>query len=277
MIMENVHIKTLGPRAAQLFTELSDRRRPTFTLRDVREITGLGPAAARSLIYKVRRRGLVTRLKPGLYNLVPFELGHATHYVGDPYVIAGAAVGDAPYFLSYATALELHRMTTQPGLEIFVSSPRRFRSQTIGGYRYRFVFVPPAKFFGATVHWVTKEQSVMVSDIERTVIDGLRHPGYVGGVTEVAKAIWMKRDKLKIDRLLDYAIRMRVGAIMCRLGFLLERYSLADEATLRPLRARLANTYHRLDPMLQAEGPRIARWRLQLNVVPEELDAVRFG
>src|SRR3546814_2950558 len=33
--------KTLGPRAAQLFTELNELRRSTFTLADVESITGL--------------------------------------------------------------------------------------------------------------------------------------------------------------------------------------------------------------------------------------------
>jgi predicted transcriptional regulator of viral defense system len=216
-------------------------------------------------------------LKPGLYNLVPFELGRATHYVGDPHLIAREAVGDAPYFLSHATAFELHRMATQPSLTIFVSSPRRFRPQTIGGHRYRFVWVPQPKFFGAMQYWVTKEQAVAISDIERTVLDGLRHPQYTGGITEVAKGLWMKRDKLNVGRLIEYATRLHVGAVLCRVGFLLERFALADEATLKPLRARLPSTYHRLDPLLPAEGSRLARWRLQLNVPPEELDVVRFG
>ncbi len=71
-------LKTMGTRAAQLITELNERRRSTFTLADVESITGLPQATARSLVSKVRRRGLVTRLKPGLYSLVPFELGRAT-------------------------------------------------------------------------------------------------------------------------------------------------------------------------------------------------------
>lgn len=70
--------KTLGPRAAQIFTELNELRRSTFTLADVVSITGLSDAAARNLVHKAQQRGLMTRLKPGLYNLVPFELGRAT-------------------------------------------------------------------------------------------------------------------------------------------------------------------------------------------------------
>jgi predicted transcriptional regulator of viral defense system len=87
----------------------------------------------------------------------------------------------------------------------------------------------------------------------------------------------MKREKLSVERLIDYSRRLRIGAVDRRLGFLLEHYRLADKPGLEALRARLTDTYHRLDPSLPAEGVHIARWRLRLNVTPEELDAVRVG
>ena len=269
--------KTLGPRAAQLFTELNEQRRTTFALSDVEAITHLSASSARNLVHKAQQRGLVTRLKPGLYNLVPFELGRATEHIGSPYLIAREVAGNAPYYLSHGTALELHRMLTQPNLIIYVSCTRRIRPQTIGGYEYRFVLVTEAQMFGIAKHWVTKEQCVMISDMERTIIDSLRRPDLAGGITEIAKGLWMKRDSLSIERLIDYALRLDVGAVLRRLGYLLECNGMANETTLRPLRNKLSATYQRLDPVLPQEGSFLSRWRLRLNVSPEELDAVRLG
>ena len=269
--------KTLGPRAAQLFTELNELRRSTFTLTDVGLITGLSAASARNLVYKTQQRGLVTRLKPGLYNIVPFELGRATEHIDSPYLIARELAGTAPYFLSHGTALELHRMVTQPTFTVYVSSTRRVRPQTVGGYDFRFIHITTEQEFGVMKHWVDKERFVMISDMERTIIDGLRHPSFASGITEVAKGLWMKRAVLKIERLVDYAQRLGVGAVARRLGYLLEHYGLADASMLEPLRSMLTATYQRLDPLLSAEGIFVSRWRLQLNVVPEELDAVRLG
>ena len=269
--------KTLGPRAAQLFTELNEQRRTTFALSDVEAITHLSASSARNLVHKAQQRGLVTRLKPGLYNLVPFELGRATEHIGSPYLIAREVAGTAPYFLSHGTALELHRMLTQPNLTIYVSCTRRIRPQTIGGYEYRFVLITEAQVFGVAKHWVTKEQSVMISDMERTIIDSLRRPDLAGGITEIAKGLWMKRDSLNIERLIEYALRLDVGAVLRRLGYLLERNGMANETTLRPLRNKLSATYQRLDPVLPQEGSFLSRWRLRLNVSSEELDAVRLS
>lgn len=276
---EKYHIqtKTLGPRAAQLITELNELRRTTFTLADVHSITGLSPAASRNLVHKAQQRGLVTRLKPGLYNLVPFELGRATEHVDNPYLIAREIAGAAPYFLSHGTAFELHRMVTQPNFTVYVSCMRRVRPQKVGGYDFRFIHIAAEQEFGVIKHWIDKERFVMISDMERTIIDGLRHPAFVGGITEVAKGLWMKRDILKMEQLVDYAKRLGIGAVVRRLGYLLEHYGLADASVLEPLHGMLTATYQRLDPLLPAEGAFLSRWRLQLNVTPEELDTVRLG
>ena len=273
----HAHAKTLGPRAAQLVTELNERRRSTFTLADVVSITGLSASSARNLVHKAQQRGLVTRLKPGLYNLVPFELGRVTEHIGNPYLIASELAGTAPYFLSHGTALELHRMVTQPNFTIYGSCTRRVRPQTVGGYDFRFVHITTEQEFGVVKHWIDKERFVMISDMERTIIDGLRHPACAGGITEVAKGMWMKHDVLIVERLVDYAHRLGVGAVIRRLGYLLEHFSLADASMLASLRATLTATYQRLDPLLPPEGAFLSRWRLQLNVTREELDAVRFG
>jgi len=269
--------KTLGPRSARLVTELNDRRKSTFTISDVVDITRLPPASARALVHKARQRGVMTRLKPGLYSLVPFELGKSTEHVDHPCLIAAEMVEGGSYFLSHGTAMELHRMVTQPHLTVHVSCTRRIRPQTVGGHEFRFIHLKPKHVFGEIPFWVTPSRTVMVSDPERTIIDGLLHPALVGGITEVAKGIWMKRESLDAVKMVEYADRLEVGAVFRRLGFLLEHYGLADEAVLNVLQQKLTATYQRFDPLFLAEGPHISRWRLQLNVSAEELDAVRLN
>jgi predicted transcriptional regulator of viral defense system len=273
--MKNHTTKSLGPQTSALFVELNERSKATFNLRDVEQITGLRGSSARTLIHKAEKRGVVTRLRPGLYNLVPFELGRATVYVGDPYIIARELCGGQDYFLSYASAMELHRMVTQPQLTLYVSSAIRKPSRTIHGYEYHFVAVKPEQFFGITQVWITKQQSVAVSDRERTIADGFRHPQYAGGVPEVAKALWMTRSEINIPRLLEYTERFQSGALTRRVGYLLELYKMASPKQLAKLRTALSSTYDRLDPTLPKTGPYQARWRLQLNVEPEELEAIR--
>jgi len=267
-------LKTLGSQAARLVTALHERNRYLFTLEDVRVITGLREASARSFIRKLVERGVAARPKSGLFVLVPFELGREREYLGDPLLVAKALVGGREYYLSHGTAMEIHQMVTQPRLVVHVSTPRVTRPRTIGGIEFRFVRCRRRHLFGMVPHWVTKQETVQVSDIERTVIDGLRRPEYCGGLTEVAKGLWIQREKIHISKLVEYALRLRIGAVIRRLGFLLELYEIVTPDAVRALQRRLTSTYVTLDPVLPAEGKYLRRWRLRLNVAPDELLAV---
>ena len=271
----NTPSKTVGRQTASLLAGLYDRSQSTFTLADAQAITGLSSHLASSLLHKAVRRGLMSRLQPGLFVIVPPELGSATEYSGDPYLTVRKLAGDAPCFISHASAMEIHRMVTQPQLVVFASSRKRIRSRTIHGTEFRFVFVRPEDYFGTAKHWVTKQESVDISDLERTVIDGLRQPEYCGGVADVAKGLWMRHQDMQVTKLVDYALRLGTGAVIRRLGYLLELYAIAAEKELTRLRSALTATYVPLDPVLPKKGPRLRRWRLQINITPQELETIR--
>ncbi len=274
MLTNSTSLKTLGPQAAKLVTTLHERSRAVFRLEDVRDITGLSETSARSFVRKLVDRGVASRLKPGLYVLVPFELGRERTYPGNPLVVAREIMNGEDYYLSHATAMVIHGMRTQPQLVVIVTSPAPRRSLTALGVEFRFVRCQRRHLFGLTDHWVSKQEKVRVSDLERTIIDGLKQPEHCGGLTEVAKGLWMRREDMNVDRLVQYARRLGIGAVVRRLGFLLETYEMAGEPDLDPLRAGLTATYVRLDPVLPAEGKRLRRWRLQLNIDPKEIRAL---
>ena len=267
-------LKTLGAQAARLVALLHERGRTLFSNADVEDITGLGPKSARNFVAALVRRGVAIRLKPGLFNLVPYELGRERDYLGDPLVLARELAGDPNYYISHASAMEVHQMVTQPQLVVYATAPRSVRPRMVLGTEFRFVRCKPDHVFGVTEHWATKTQRVRVSDLERTVVDGLKQSEYCGGFTEVAKGFWMRRDDIDPGRLADYALRLGVGAVVRRLGFLLEVFEVDAPHALDRLRDRLTASYAILDPMLPEEGKFLARWRLRLNVEPEEIESV---
>ena len=62
------------------------------------------------------------------------------------------------------------------------------------GTEFRFVRCTKKQIFGIEEHSATKQGKVRISDIDRTLIDGLKQPEYCGGITEVAKGLWMRRE-----------------------------------------------------------------------------------
>ncbi len=263
--------KTLGPQAARLVVELHERGRPTFSLEEVSEITGLPEKSTRQFMQKLVERGIAARLRPGLYSLVPFEMGREREYLGNPYLVARELTRTEDYFVSHASAMDLHQMVTQPQLVVYASSPRQIRGRKVLGMEFRFVRIKLDHLFGTTEMWIDKRETVVVSDLERTIVDGLKHPAYCGGFTETAKGLWMRREDIDVGRLVEYALRLDVGAVIRRLGFLLEIYEIDAPQEIRLLRRSLTNTYHWLDPTLPHEGPSTARWRLRMNISPEEI------
>jgi predicted transcriptional regulator of viral defense system len=274
MTEQNRPSKTMGPRSALLVTTLHERGRLIFTLNDAQSITGLKDTSARTLVHKLVGRGVATRLRPGVFQLVPQELGREREYLGNPYVVGRELMAGKPYYLSHASAMDIHNMVTQPQLVVCVTSPKAMRGRSVLGTEFRFIRCKPEHFFGTTDHWVNKQEKVTVSDLERTVLDGLRQPEYCGGVTEVAKGLWIRRTDVDVGRLVEYALRLNVGAVMGRLGFLLEVYDLGTAADREHLRENAGGTYSLLDPVMPPQGKYTGRWHLRLNVEPDEFRAV---
>jgi predicted transcriptional regulator of viral defense system len=203
--------------------------------------------------------------------LVPSELGSGTVYLGNPYVLAREIIYPWDYYLSHGSAMDIHHMSTQPQLAVTVSTPAVRRPLWVHGTEYRFVRWRPDKDFGVESLWVTKQDSVKVSNLERTVIDGLERPRYCGGVAEVAQGMWRRQTDIDLARLSAYAIQLGVAAVCKRLGFVLELLGLGDPTVIEPLREQSTGVHVLLDPILPAAGPYNGRWRVRVNLDPHEI------
>ncbi len=269
--MNKIYSKTLGPRESQLITMLYELNKPVFKLSDVKKAMNIGGIRAANIVSRLNAKGVVSRVKQGLYSIVPSEMGREKTYAPDPSITAREIMGNKEYYISFASALQIHDMTTQPQLINYVSVKNMMRPVTAAGNKYRFIFTKKEYFFGLEDFWVTKQEKVKVSSPEKTIIDCLHFPKYCGGITEAAKAMYMKRDSLKKDLLIEYAKKMGTGSVRARLGYLMELYEMAGEKEIETLKENPGASYVLLDPALPKEGKYMNRWMLFLNVPGEEL------
>jgi len=276
----NETLKTLGSLAGRLITTLYSHNRPIFHFQEAAEILG-GRAPTSKVITQLINNGIATRLKSGTFRLVPFELGFEKEYLGNPYLVARELIVGSHkehterYYLSHGSAFDLHQMVTQPQFIVYVSSTRMLRSRTIQGTEFRFVRCKKNDLFGITELWIDKNEKAFVSDLERTLLDGLKQPDYCGGFSEVAKGFSIKQSEIDPQKMIDYAKKLRVGAVNRRLGYLMELYNIGSRIHWEFLQTTLTSTYQLLDPALPAEGRHMAKWRVRLNIPEEELIALR--
>lgn len=270
--------KTLGPKSAAFILSLYDDGKTIFTIDEASKYLSLSGKGLQKFLSPLIKKGILNRLITGLYTIVPFELGNTNQFMGNPYVVAREVIrmkqksNQPQYFISHASAFELHQMVTQPQMDIYATTTKQIKEKiSIQGMSFHFVTIKKKDLFGVKKHWVSKSEVILVSDLERTIIDGLKLPEYCGGIPEVAKGLWIKRKEISTKKLIEYAEKMNSGVVFRRLGYLLELYKLATDSELSSLQKKLTASYQLLDPTQIHEGKYLARWKLRLNISEAEL------
>jgi predicted transcriptional regulator of viral defense system len=266
--------KTLGPDSAELLLRLSAGGKTIFSLGEAQAFTDKSYEAMAALLSQLVRKGWLVRLVPGKYLIVPLEAGLERIPMADRYVIAREVLAPLPYYISHYSALELHQMTTQPVNRVYATVPRRRTSRIIAGVEYRFVYASQRSFWGGEAIWATGREQVDVSDLGKTVLDCAVRPELCGGLSELAKGLWLRKDALDEGQLVAYVQRLDHKAAAKRIGFLLDTFGLGRPETIAALHALVNVRYALLDPTLPDKGPYRARWRLRINLDPEELKAI---
>jgi predicted transcriptional regulator of viral defense system len=265
--------KTQKIISSKLIRTLSAKDKNIFTIADVQKITRTSSAATRMLLSDLVSKKWLIRLAPGHYLIVPLSAGEKAEFTENWYVVAKHLIEPNPYYLSYYSALDIHEMTTQPLMTIYISTSRRRKQAKVLGATFRFVYTNPSKLWGIDEIWVKPAEKAKVSDLERTIIDCLDNPKLCGGISEVAKGLWKKREELDYAKLVRYVDRFGSKAVAKRLGFLLELYRLGDNV-IPKLKNFVTPTFILLDPSLPAKGKYQSAWRLRINLHSEELKEI---
>ena len=132
----------------------------------------------------------------------------------------------------------------------------------LDGVNYQIMQIKKDKFFGGIKIW-RGEGYFDVTDLERTLLDGLSHPQYCGGFAEVFAGFEEKIEVINLQRIIEYAMRLEI-AVARRLGWVLEQLKVNEEK-IKCLAQHHSPGYRKLDSTGKAIGKYCAKWRLQLN------------
>ena len=116
------------------------------------------------------------------------------------------------YYIGLFNAFNLHGLTEQIPNKLFVFNTKYSFDKEILHYKFKFFKVKKDKLFG-----IMKDK-YPYSDKERTIIDALDYPEYVGGLSEVLEKI--KSSDYNKNKLVDYAIKYNSIKIIKLVGML---------------------------------------------------------
>jgi predicted transcriptional regulator of viral defense system len=229
-------------------------------------------SALKELLSDMVKRGLLMRLKKGLYYIIPYEQ-EAHSYMPDWHLLAEHLTTGREHYIGYYSALQIHNLITQPSLkeQIVVAKQIRPSALKIKGVTFQFIYHNADHFFGSIKIWIDSFNKVVCSDLEKTIIDCLFKPEYAGGIVEVARAIYVSKDNIKYDKLLEYALKFNSQAVLKRLGFIIETLEINSGITDQLQKAKTAS-YVLLDTELPKSGKMISRWSIQQNL---ETDTIK--
>jgi predicted transcriptional regulator of viral defense system len=92
---------------------------------------------------------------------------------------------------------------------------------------------------------------------------------------EIARAIYISKEKIKYDILLEYAKKFDSQAVIKRLGFLLEILEINTNIIDELQKLKTASNII-LDTELPKTGKRISRWSIQQNLETETIKSAIY-
>lgn len=256
-------------KTLQLARLLAEHGYRLFKLSDVLKLleqVNLNIKDISDVLRTLKSQGWVHHVKRDLYLLDSIFIG------GQPvheFEIATHLV--TPSTISHFSAFHYHELTDQIPQIVFATTitgtslPRSSQDNfAYQGVRYRYIQVKKEHFFGIDDVWFG-DGRVPITDLERTLLDGLIKPKYCGGFKEVLNAYTTAAGRTSnIEKMINYALRLDVS-ITKRLGWVLNHIGVEDNK-LKPLEDVSFKGFIKLNPSAAKFGPYNKRWQIQENI-----------
>jgi len=235
-----------------------------FTWEDVCNMVGT-PNTASRLIQDYLKKGYIKRVKRNLYVAVSVVDGMP---VANRFVIASHITQGA--YVSHHSAFSYYGYTNQVSYDVYVSSGTKFNSFEFDGWTFRHVMAR----IDAGVE--RKADGVAVTDLERTVIDGINDFEKIGGLEELLRSLAMV-PYADEDKLLRYLEGYGKQVLYQKAGYILGHFKkemFIGEGFFDQCASRLSKSVRYLYHGLSKDEMRYdKRWRL---FVPKDLLSLLF-
>ena len=223
--------------------------------------------ALSNLLHQLCKAKWLQQLRRGLYQVE--NINTPIH----EYEIAMALV--QPAMISHRSAFSFHELTDQvirntvtvtTTNSVFIPQEGHKDKKTailVNGIEYIYVCINKDKFFGEETEWI-RDGKFKVTDLERTLLDGLSQPQYCGGMQEVIYAYRESVERVDLDKIINYAMRLNIATAR-RLGWVLDHIFNIDIAKIICLAQEDKPGYRLLDPSRPSSGSYDPKWRIQVN------------
>lgn len=235
-----------------------------FTPKLLSVALGVRQEQAYDMAFRLKKKKLILEVEKGKYFVLGFD---KAKILSNPWYVACQIF--VPSYISFWTSLNYYGLTEQVPYKIFLAATRQKRKEVVfHSGLFKYIYMKPYKFFGYTQTNIGG-LPVLMAEEEKALIDSLDQPVYAGGITEITKCLYnaIVEKRIKLDKLINYAIKMKNKSLCSRLGFLLEQMQIKAES----LKRYVSNSFIPLDLDRPKTKDWNKKWKININLSKKEL------
>ena len=261
--MKKNTISALNQKEAEIVARLSYEEKDIVTAQELDSFLPGDFPYRKQLVYNLKKKGILTPIKRGVYIFVPLESVPTGRRVSE-FLIPPIFFPKDNYYIGYSTMFNYYGFTDQQFQIVYVLNTTRCMKKTIAGVSFKFVKIPSNRFYGLEKVNI-KNKEIIVSLKERTLIDLIYFNRPVGGI-ETAGEIFRRfitEKKCNVKKLIEYAVRFPGIKTRKIIGFNLEKAGVSD-SLLKPLEKSVKNT-SLISLSDSRKGTLNKRWKIIIN------------
>ncbi len=249
----------------EFLNELTNSGYRIFAAKDAKEIAKslcINESSIPRILKSLIEKNMIRSLLRGVYAI-------------EDHILAGAPLHKYEVALYLApegaiscwSAMNILELTDQVLTTVLVLIPHTFDQNRctcrykIDGYEYILIQTHQNHFWGMEYKRFG-EAKIRMTDLERTLLDGLTRPSHCGGFREVLNAFSIAQQKIDLGRMIDYAHRCPTS-VRKRLGYVLQHLNFSistDQLDLEP-----TSYFDKLDIAGERRGTKNIKWMLLEN------------
>lgn len=260
-----IHVTCGGSMVLEFLNALTQAGYRIFSVNDARvviEDLGLNMSSAHYLLAALLAKKAIRQLFKG-------------HYAIEDHLLAGVPLHKFEIAMHLAktgsiscwSAMSYYELSDQVLSKVYILVPyaadkkRPKYCYHIDGYEYVIIPISKNNFWG-TKRIFIEENKITITDLERTLLDGLIRPSYCGGFREVLNAFLIAKDNIDIKKITEYS-RLSPIAVQKRLGWVLTQISI--ENLDEKLKIGKTQFFSKLDPSGPRRGKLNKKWMVMEN------------
>jgi len=213
----------------RFYFSLEEKKQRIFSIKDIIDILNISEFRARNIASSMVKKGAVERVKPGLFSRIPANIIIDKKQFHEDAIIIASKLSNN-YFISHYTASRIHGFAERYSNHVYISTITHQRNLEYHNNLIKFVKIDPKRLFGIEkINYLN--DTIMVSDVERTLIDIINRPKLSGEWIEVINTI-MNIQKIDQQKLIQYLLKFNNKKTARITGYLLDQieyFDISDE------------------------------------------------